>query len=195
MSGMTDEAFWKLIERATEQRGDREERTEWLSEELSRLPHGEIVDFQIRLSAVRLRADSWDLWVAAGVIHEGSCSDDSFWYFQLWLLSLGRQTFERVVADADVLADVEAVRKLAARSMNAWSDEDWPEWETLDYAAASAYQDATGREDGLDQALDALGLDLPVVPNPADVDWNPADPATVAARLPRLTLLFGAKVA
>ncbi|MGQ0838486.1 DUF4240 domain-containing protein [Actinokineospora sp.] len=186
---MTDEAFWRLIERAAEQPGDLDERTEWLAEELTRLPVPQIVDFARKLSSVRLRADTWTLWAAAGLIQDG-CSDDGFWYFQLWLLSLGRATFERVVAEPDALAEVDAVRALARKPMNAWSDQDWPEWESLDFAAHEAHQEVTGRDCGLDEAL---GAELPVAPDPAGEDWDAADPEEVARRLPRLTALFSGR--
>jgi hypothetical protein len=195
MIAMTDEAFWLLITRAAEQPGDRDEQAEWLTEELTRLPVEQIVAFQVKLSEVRLRADTWPMWAAARVIQDGFCSDDSFWYFQLWLLSLGRATFDRIVKNPDTLAELEAVRSLAARPMKAWSDQCWPDWESLDYAAHEAYQDATGREAGLEQALLAAGFDLPCAPDPADIDWDVAEPDAVAHHLPRLTLLFSAKVA
>ncbi|MBC6451392.1 DUF4240 domain-containing protein [Actinokineospora xionganensis] len=191
---MTDEAFWLLIERAAEQAGDRDEQAEWLAEELTRLPVEQIVGFQVQLSAHRLRADTWQMWAAARVIMDGYCGDDSFWYFQLWLLSLGRHTFDRVVTEPDLLAEMESVRALAAKPIQTWSPSDWPDWESLDYAAATAHQDATGRELGLERTLLDAGIELPVNPDPADVDWAPGDPAEVAARLPRLTLLFNARV-
>ncbi|SDD76920.1 DUF4240 domain-containing protein [Actinokineospora iranica] len=179
---MTDDAFWHLIGRAVEQPGDRDERADWLTEELTRLPVAQIVDFARKLSAVRLRADTWAMWAAANVVYRGSCSDDSFWYFQLWLLTLGRAEFDRVVADPDTLADVPAVRSLAARPMREWADQDWPEWESLDYAAHEAHQEVTGQECGLEQLLD-----LPQCPEPAG---PPLDPAEHPAALPRLTALF-----
>jgi hypothetical protein len=190
---MTDEAFWLLIERAAEQAGDRDEQAEWLTEELTRLPVEQIVGFQIQLSAQRLRADTWEMWAAARLIMDGFCSDDSFWYFQLWLLALGRRTFEHVVAEPDLLAEVESVRALAAKPIRTWSESDWPDWESLDYVAATAHQDATGRELGLEKALLDAGIDLPVNPEPADVEWDPGDSFEVGRRLPRLTLLFGAR--
>ncbi|CRK57989.1 hypothetical protein [Alloactinosynnema sp. L-07] len=192
---MTEEAFWLLITRAAEQPCDREEQAEWLTEELTRLPVDQIVAFQIKLSEVRLRADTWPMWAAARVIQDGFCSDDSFWYFQLWLLTLGRATFARVVADPDTLAETDAVRALASRPMKTWSDQDWPDWESLDYAAHEAYQDATGREAGLEQALLETGHDLPVNPDPAAITWDVAEPDAVAEHLPKLTFLFSAKVA
>ncbi|PPK63594.1 DUF4240 domain-containing protein [Actinokineospora auranticolor] len=181
---MTDEAFWQLIGRTAEQPGDRDERTEWLTEELTRLPVPQIIDFAQRLATVHHKADTWTMRAAARLIHDGWCSDDSFWSFQLWLLTLGRDTFERAVDDPDTLAEVESIRVLAAKPMKEWADRDWPEWESLDYAAHEAHQEATGQECGLES------LDLPTAPNPQDAPWDLADPAQLQARLPHLSTLF-----
>jgi Protein of unknown function (DUF4240) len=90
---------------------------------------------------------------------EGFCSDDSFWYFQPWLVGLGRDTFETVAADPDALADVAQIRYLTGRARSAWSDDEWPEWELLNYVALNAHQLATGQDDEFDDALEASGLD------------------------------------
>lgn len=36
------------------------------------------------------------MWGAAWQITQGFCSDDVFWYFQPWLVGLGRGAFARV---------------------------------------------------------------------------------------------------
>ncbi|SER05338.1 DUF4240 domain-containing protein [Actinokineospora terrae] len=183
---MTDEGFWQLIGRATEQPGDRDEQSEWLTEELTRLPVGEVVEFARRLAEVRRRADTWTMWAAAHLIEEG-CSADGFCYFQLWLLTLGREVFERAVADPDSLAEVPGVLALAGRPMREWSDQDWPEWESLDFAAHEAHQEVTGVESGLER------LGLPgAAATPVDAEWDIEDEDEVRARLPRLWSLFAA---
>jgi len=47
-----------------------------------------------------------------------------FWYFLPWLVGLGREYFDRVVADPDALADVPEVRRLAMLTMDRWTDDD-----------------------------------------------------------------------
>lgn len=44
------------------------------------------------------------------------------------------------------------------RPTSDWSDDEWPEWELLNYVALNAHELATGQEDGLDNALEAQGL-------------------------------------
>jgi hypothetical protein len=78
-------------------------------------------------------------------IFGGWCSDDGFEYFRLWLIGQGRVIFERAVTMPDSLAAVPAIRRLAGRRRLEWNDdEEWPEWETLDYIAARAYHLVTG---------------------------------------------------
>ena len=44
----------------------------------------------------RKRADTWLMWGAARIIMQGWCSDDGFFYFQPWLVGLGRDAFARL---------------------------------------------------------------------------------------------------
>ena len=85
-------------------------------------------------------------------------SGDSFFYFQPWLVGLGHDAFEQVASNPDSLADVPQICRLAGRPRSDWSDGEWPEWEFLNYVARNAYRRATGKEDGLDNALTAPGL-------------------------------------
>lgn len=177
---MTDEGFWQLIGRAGEQPGDRDEQGEWLAEELTRLPVAQVVEFAVRLAGVAARADSPGMRLATRIVHDGFCADETFHSFRLWLLSLGREDFERVVADPEELAGVRAVRELAARPMREWAARDWPQWEALDYAAHDAHLELTGRECGLEADV----AEVACLPAPRPV----VDPPS----LPRLAALFAA---
>ncbi|GLY50019.1 DUF4240 domain-containing protein [Lentzea sp. NBRC 102530] len=173
-------AFWVLIEGSCAQGSDRDTRQEWLAAALAVLPAREVVEFAVRLDEVRRRVDTWALWHAAAVVHGGYCGTDSFFYFQSWLIGLGREVFESVAADPDALAGVPEVRALAARGgTHAWSGAQWPEWEGLAYVAAEVVGE------------DALPAGLSSDPVPAGVPWDFADPAEIAARVPRLGSLFG----
>ncbi|WP_439677298.1 DUF4240 domain-containing protein [Embleya sp. MST-111070] len=178
---------WNLIEEARRTGADPNERLRVLCDRLSGLPLPEIVGFQVGLDEVRRPLDTWMSWAAAARIMGGFCSDDGFWYFQPWVIGLGRDAYERVVADPDALADLPEVRCLAGRPFESWSDAEWPQWEELAYVAAEAYEARTGLEDGLENALDALDIDLPADPSPPD------DGLTDTARarlLPKLHALF-----
>lgn len=52
-----------------------------------------------------VRAMDHELRSAAYVLH-GGCSDDSFWDFRAGLVSLGREDYEAVLRDPDLLATI-----------------------------------------------------------------------------------------
>lgn len=188
---MTLNEFWALIERSAAEATSREDRAELLTEWLTRLPVDDILDFEVHLTAQRKRVDSWLMWGVASYLMEGFCGDDSFFYFQPWLVGLGRDTFEKVVVDPDALADVPEVRRLAGRPLKEWADEDFPEWEGLNYVALEACQEVTGDEDGLGNGLAARGLERVVDNDPQDEAWDHRSAEERAARIPRLSALFG----
>ncbi|MGN9775273.1 DUF4240 domain-containing protein [Micromonospora sp. H33] len=182
--------FWALIGASATATGDPEARLAWLTDRLAERPAEDSVDFALRLDEARARADTWRLWGAASLVCAGLCSDDGFHYFQAWLVGLGRDTFERVIADPDALADVPQVRRLAGRSVDDWDDAEWPDWESLDYVADEAYERVTGVAEGLDDAVAAHGRVLSSSPDPADEQWDLDDPAELRHRYPRLAALF-----
>jgi hypothetical protein len=185
------EDFWALIQGSSTATKRQRDRTEWLTENLARLPIPAIIEFELHLAAQRKRGDTWLMWGAAWIIMQGWCSDDGFFYFQSWLVGLGRETFERVADNPDSLADIPQIHRLAGRRRSDWSDDEWPEWELLNYVACNAYERATGGADGLDNALESQGLHRVCDATPEGDPWNYDDPGQRLARLPRLTALLG----
>jgi hypothetical protein len=183
-------AFWELIERSRQEASDPQARLGWLQRQLAQQPTAEIVDFQIWLDRVRRRADTWDMWGAAYLICDSLCSGDGFWYFQVWLIGLGHDAFERAVANPDNLASLPEVIRLAGRPVDDWSHDDWPDWESLSYVAWEAYEQLTGEEEGLSDAMEAQGHHSPSDPDPTGERWDFEDPAEAAQRLPRLSWMF-----
>ena len=184
---MNVDEFWALIEESGRHGSYADERAEWLAETLAQRPTEEIVEFQLRQAEVKKAADTWQMWGAAYRVCRGWCSEDVFWYFQSWLIGLGREAFERVTVDPDALADVPAV----LRQLNLEDDDEWqePQWEALDYVAEDAYERATGGEQALADVLEERGIELAVDPSPPDDDL-PGGQAEHASRLPRLSALF-----
>jgi hypothetical protein len=187
------DAFWVRIEECRRHARSPEERLAWLRTELAREPLQEIVQFQMRLDQVTQGAFTWDLWAAAERIFGRWCSDDSFCYFGLWMVGLGRDAFERAVADPDNLADAPEVQRLAGRSLNDWKDDDWPAWESLDYVALEAYEllvgDTADCGDGFYDAVAGQQDDATVAGGPAGERWDVWGEEAVR-KLPRLSSLF-----
>src|SRR5215813_8656225 len=103
--------FWQLIERAREAAGDGQlpptgrEIGEQLTGLLAALPLTEILAFHREHDRVAAHVDRWEFCAACYLI-SGHLSDDSFGDFKSGLIGLGRDTFERILADPDDLADV-----------------------------------------------------------------------------------------
>ena len=106
--GMEDDRFWGLIGRTLVDEADPERQLESLREVLRELTASEIEAFE-RTFQVKLwwRSYSWDLWGAAHILN-GWASDDGFEYFRCWLISKGREVFEKAVADPESLAGIVA---------------------------------------------------------------------------------------
>src|SRR5258708_24335733 len=102
---MNEERFWTIIQRSLDKGADHSDRqAENLTTELQPLSSEEIESFGHIHEQLRQRAFTWDLWGAAYIIG-GGCSDDEFWWFLGWLVSRGRNWFERALADPNDLAD------------------------------------------------------------------------------------------
>ncbi|WP_043680277.1 DUF4240 domain-containing protein [Streptomyces xylophagus] len=188
---MDDETFWDLIENCRRRTPDPDERVAWLCGQLAGgAAESEIVGFQISLDRVLTPTCTWDLWAAADRIM-GWCSDDVFFYFRLWLVGLGRDVFERVARDPDVLAEVPEVTRLAGRDREDWDEEEWLAWEELDYAAGQAFTQVTGKsEEDFYGAVEAQGGVDPELLDPAGERWDANDDEQAGRRLPRLSVLF-----
>ena len=103
---MTLDNFWKII--ADVQRdscGDFGTKCELLDTTLRKLPLAEVRSFNEHFTDSLDRAYNHKLWGAAYVIG-GGCGDDGFWDFRSTLISMGREIFERALADPESLADV-----------------------------------------------------------------------------------------
>jgi hypothetical protein len=191
MCGHDTGRFWTVIEGSSAVAKGQRKRAEWLTGQLALLPVPEIVEFGLHLAMRRKRVDTHLMWGAAWNIEQGWCSSDGFYYFQPWLVGLGRDVFEQVASDPDSLADVPQVRRLAGRPRSSWADDEWPDWELLNHVARKACQRITGEEDRLFKALESRGLHFACYPTPGDDPWDYNDPGQLRARLPRLTALLG----
>jgi Protein of unknown function (DUF4240) len=188
---METEPLWTLIADCRRQGLTGGTRDAWLRAALLRLPLDGIVGFQAGLEQHLAESRTWSLWAAADRVFGGWCSDDTFCWFQHWLIGLGRPVFEAAVRDPDSLAYVPEVLRLSGRPREAWHD-DHPTWESLDRLAPEVYERVAALPaDALDAAVRARRFPGPRGAAALDGDrWSALDEPEAARRLPRLSEMF-----
>ena len=164
---MTISEFWSIVERGHAlSPNDMAEKCRLLEKDLERLPTAEILSFAHHFCECYHRANKWDLWGAAYVIH-GGCGDDSFMDFHATLISMGRKAFEAALADADSLADFDI-------------DPKWACYEGYQYVPGQVFKrfnyDSTPNEAGPKRSSEPTGTEF--------------DEDEMAPRFPRLVAKY-----
>jgi Protein of unknown function (DUF4240) len=181
---MDADTFWTLVAdtraQAVAANADSvvAEHVATLTAALEELPDHEVREFYRELRAVRARANSWNLWAAA-YLALGGASDDSFLDFRNWVISHGRETYERVLADPDSVADLswdEEENDFGAAELWAYAP-----LEVLEERGIDEDDVGTGDEEDLD---DQFG-------EPTGEPFPSDDDAWFAARFPRLWAKYG----
>src|SRR6185503_14710568 len=130
---MNQDEFWQLVNEArrhAELAGSREATKATLkgvAAKLELLPPREVIEFDAIRRMLSVHAHTALLWAAAYALC-GGCSADGFIDFKAWLILQGRDFFEAATQQPDLLANLA----------------EWPSCEEFTYAAAQAYQAATG---------------------------------------------------
>jgi hypothetical protein len=173
------EQFWQLIEDA---RGQVTEPTDGdavadrASTLLAALSPGEIIAAEQILWDLMGSSYRDSLWAAAYLIN-GGCSDDGFDYFRGWLITQGREAFDRAVAEPDALAELPAVLAASVEGMEM-------ECETTLTIAWNAHRAATGEQ----LPAGARAVHYPEQGSGWDFDFDDQD--EMRRRLPRLAALY-----
>lgn len=128
---MDETGFWLLIDEvdAADRAGGRIAPV--LCARLARLPVAQIADFHTLLVDKCDQLLSWELWEAAEIIFRTPVSEDSFHYFRPWIVAQGKETFDEVLDDPDLLAEHPKIVRLAGLAPGSWSNADYPHAEEL----------------------------------------------------------------
>lgn len=160
---MSIDEFWSLIERIhRESEGVMDTKCRHLERELTRLEPAELVSFDEHFRRCDARAYTWELWAAAYVMN-GGCGDDTFSDFRATLISMGRDVFERALADPDSLAETEIGGEDAF-------------FEGYQYVANDVSMARTG---------DSIPVAARAPSKPSGIEWNEDEVAIVCPRLAR----------
>jgi len=99
--------FWEIMDYAFNKgKFDNEVKEQAILEQLLKLTPKQIQDFEIIFQQMNKRASTWGAFAAQTVI-EGGSSDDRFYYFRCWLISLGKKNFDEVLKNPDHLASLD----------------------------------------------------------------------------------------
>jgi hypothetical protein len=173
---MTEKDFWNLIEKSKKH---GEDQVEWLQNELIKKTTDEIVEFELVFKRKMKQSYSSSLWGAAYVIM-GGCSDDGFEYFRGWLIAQGEDIFNKVLIDAEFLAEIHLKEETELEEMLYVASRAYTYLKTGDFS----YDDGSNTE--FSNALEARGFEL----KPANIefDWEEDD---LEERYPILWRRFG----
>ena len=165
---MTHEEFWQLIDVARSTTNSPWEIAAHVQLRLASMPAEVILAYLRHQHALMAQSYTWNLWGAAYIIN-GGCSDDGFEYFRGWLLTWGRDVFQRALEVPDSLAGV--VEHM-----------DEADCEDMINAPFLAYQAVTGESPSMRPAVryPALGE-----------GWDFDDAAEMKGRYPALFARFG----
>lgn len=99
--------FWTIIDNAFEKgRFDNKIKEQTILEQLVKLSPEQIQEFEIIFQQLNKKASTWQTLAAQTVI-EGGTSDDRFYYFRCWLISLGQRNFDATLVNPDHLASLD----------------------------------------------------------------------------------------
>lgn len=130
---LDEEVFWKLINNSLKYSRNQAEQEAYLIQEIGKLTPVEIVGFRLRTDKLLYDSYTSDMWCAAYIMN-GGCSDDGFEYFRNWIISRGRDVYERAMQDPDKLINLVE------------DDVDVYDFESFWYVALEAFRQKTGKD-------------------------------------------------
>lgn len=102
---MNEAIFWSLIEISRRETSGILKQSEMLIESLLKFEPEEILAIEVILRRLIASAYRWDLWAVICIAYDGSDNDD-FQHFRAWLVSHGKEVFEKCLSDSQYAADL-----------------------------------------------------------------------------------------
>lgn len=99
--------FWEIMDYAfAKGKFDNKLKEQAILEQLIKLTPEQIQEFEIIFQQMNFKASTWNNFAAQTII-EGGSSDDRFFYFRCWLISLGKMNFDETLKNTDYLASID----------------------------------------------------------------------------------------
>ncbi len=99
---MEEDLFWSIIEKSLQNFSEQDQQERLLVKELQNLSPAQLIGFRLRTDKLLYDTYSSKMWCAAYIMNDG-CSDDCFEYFRLWVISKGKETYQKAKDNPDTL--------------------------------------------------------------------------------------------
>jgi hypothetical protein len=165
--------FWKIMDYAFGQgKFDNKAKEQAILEQLTKLTPEQIQEFEIIFQQMNKKASTWGNFAAQTVI-EGGSSDDRFYYFRCWLISLGQKNFDETINNPDYLTSLDI-------PFNKKYGEYYCQFEELISMTDRAYEIVTKKDPSIDTTFprsyaDKLGLFYDSGTEMTGVEWENND--------------------
>lgn len=131
---MLDEnQFWNIIEKSLKSTRGQNEQEAYLIKNLQTLSPEELIGFRLKTDKLLYDTYNSEMWCAAYIMN-GGCSDDCFEYFRLWIISRGKDVYQKAQVNPDSLI-TEVV-----------TGQNYYDFESFWYIALKAFEKNTGKE-------------------------------------------------
>ncbi len=169
---LDEDRFWAIVDHSLSHSKNQDDQEAVLIKELQKLSMEEMIGFRLRTDKLLYDTYNSEMW-CAGYIMNGGCSDDSFEYFRCWLISRGKETYQKAKKNPDSLIE-EVVM-----------GQDYYDFESFWYVALEAFENKTGKElyDFID--YDKFTTREGKYPN-IEFTWEEDDPESMKAICPQL---------
>ncbi|QNK79048.1 DUF4240 domain-containing protein [Winogradskyella sp. PAMC22761] len=171
-SEMLDETvFWNIVDLSFENTKNQDDQERFLVKEIEKLTPKQMIGFRLRTDKLLYDTYNSEMW-CAGYIMNGGCSDDGFEYFRNWIISLGKEKYQKAKENPDSL--------ISEYKTNT----EFYEFEGFWYVALTAFNNKTGK-DLYDFIADDFKFNEGNYPR-FEFTWKEEEPETMKAICPKL---------
>ena len=171
-SKMLDETvFWNIVDLSFENTKNQDDQERFLVKEIEKLTPKQMIGFRLRTDKLLYDTYNSEMW-CAGYIMNGGCSDDGFEYFRNWIISLGKEKYQKAKENPDSLIS----------EYN--TSTEFYEFEGFWYVALTAFNNKTGK-DLYDFIADDFKFNEGNYPR-FEFTWKEEEPETMKAICPKL---------
>ena len=168
---MSEIRYWALVSFSIQNSNNQDAQEIFLIKELEKLSPKDIIGFRLRTDQLLYDTYTSEIW-CAGYLMNGGCSDDACEYFRLWIISRGKEVYNKAKDNADSLAN-ELIE-----------GEVYYEFESFWSAGIEAFRNKTGKElyDYIADDLKTKKVNYPQF----EFNWSDEKPETMKALCPNL---------